>query len=431
MHLNTYKLRNSKHCQDYGVANQIFNLMYYSAPSVMKELRDFLFEGADYYTDKYDGETSLDIETLLMMRILDQIEQDYPDRRVQPDVPYPLCIGQGRILGDDIARLLAYKNVVPRLVLINYIKNIMALHIGIYVLRLFQIVPDLIHRGEFHPNCRECPVQAKEAGLFQACSFPVHILTDMGENYRTHMAELARQQYNRHSEQMNLYVRAHIMLKKLHEFAQDQILRGRITQPQTLQDVLALRDYQDEMELRTFFEVRIRNLMASEDGEEPDQRLVSIRRLNLTELETYVEMIYLLRQQFHQKYYTQLLDAIFQKNGESGLMRQGYGTINRRRYNLGSNLLETMVQIAVLQPRDDEGFFTQSILVNDFIDWLQRRYGMYVGKLPDQQEGTVTDLKALRENVQEFKHRLREIGFYTDLSDAYISQVIRPRYHID
>ena len=62
MHLNTYKLRNTKHCRDYGVAEQLFNLLYCGAPDVMKELRDFLFLGADYYTDKYDGQTDLDIE---------------------------------------------------------------------------------------------------------------------------------------------------------------------------------------------------------------------------------------------------------------------------------------------------------------------------------------------------------------------------------
>src|SRR6266702_4685229 len=96
MHLNTYKLRNSKFNKDYGVADQIFSLLFHGAREVMKSLRDFLLKGADYFEDKYDGKTDLDIETLLMMRILDQTERDHPDLRRLPDIPVPLCLGQAR-----------------------------------------------------------------------------------------------------------------------------------------------------------------------------------------------------------------------------------------------------------------------------------------------------------------------------------------------
>ena len=112
-------------------------------------------------------------------------------------------------------------------------------------------------------------------------------------------------------------------------------------------------------------------------------------------------------------------------------MRQGYGKRNSRRYALASGLLETLVQIAVLEPISNHGFRTRSIRIDNFIEWLQKRYGMYLGRLSDKHEPTITDLEAMRLNVLAFKDRLREIGFYTDLSDAYISQVIRPRYYIE
>ena len=35
------------------------------------------------------------------------------------------------------------------------------------------------------------------------------------------------------------------------------------------------------------------------------------------------------------------------------------------------------------------------------------------------------------ENVEAFKLKLRQIGFYNDLSDAYILQKVRPRYQMD
>jgi len=431
MHLNTYKLRNPRYCNDSGVADQIFTLFYFGAPDVMKKLRDFLLRGVDYYTDRYDGQADLDIETLLMMRILDQKDQDYPDKRKEPNIHVPLCLGQARILGDDIDHLLAYQDKVPRLVLIGYIKNILSLHVGIYMLRLFQIVPDMVVRGTTHPTCRDCPVQVENPELFEACSFPVHILTDMGEDYHSHMAELARQQFNVHVEQLNTYVRAHLVLRKLKEFGEDLASDGRIERPQSLEEILALRDY-DPLELKTYFKARIRSLIASDGDTTPDERLEIIRRLGLSELNTYIEMLYLLRQPHQQSFYIRLLDSLFQKNRETGLMRQGYGRINsKRRYGMGSGLLETIVQIAVLEQAAGDGFRTHTIRVDDFIEWLRRRYGIYISRLPTNREPLIADLEALRQNVQAFKNRLREIGFYTDLSDAYVAQVIRPRYHIE
>ena len=194
MHLNVYKLRNPAFNRDYGVAEQIFSMLYYGANDVMHNLKDFLLEGVDIYTDKYDGQKDLDIETLLIMRILDQKERDYSDDRKQKDIPVPLCLGQARILGDDIARLLAYSSKVPRLVLIDYIKSVLALHTGIYLLRLYQIVPNLVMHGVKNEVCKDCPVQAHNSDGFTKCAFPVNIVADMGENYRSHMAELARQQ---------------------------------------------------------------------------------------------------------------------------------------------------------------------------------------------------------------------------------------------
>jgi len=41
------------------------------------------------------------------------------------------------------------------------------------------------------------------------------------------------------------------------------------------------------------------------------------------------------------------------------------------------------------------------------------------------------DHKAFRDNVRAMKDRLREIGFYDDMSDAYNAQTIRPRYAVD
>jgi hypothetical protein len=68
-------------------------------------------------------------------------------------------------------------------------------------------------------------------------------------------------------------------------------------------------------------------------------------------------------------------------------------------------------------------------LIDDFTIWLRERYGLVI--LPNKLDASIEDNKSFNQNLNNLKRRLREIGFYTDLSDAYNTQTIRPRYPID
>lgn len=65
---------------------------------------------------------------------------------------------------------------------------------------------------------------------------------------------------------------------------------------------------------------------------------------------------------------------------------------------------------------------------------MRERYGLYIDRLPAGDGFSVPsieDRQALSENLEEFKKRLREVGYYRDLSDAYVTQTIVPRYQIN
>ena len=147
--------------------------------------------------------------------------------------------------------------------------------------------------------------------------------------------------------------------------------------------------------------------------------------------ETFVELVALERTYNYRRELTRQLDAVFMKNQETCLLRQGKGKSNRRRWYLGSQLLEFLVQIAVLQPEGSGGglhFISRPILIDDFVGWMRSRYGLVI--MPDWVEATIEDNKAFNNNLNNLKRRLREIGFYNDLSDAYNTQTIQPRYPI-
>ena len=99
----------------------------------------------------------------------------------------------------------------------------------------------------------------------------------------------------------------------------------------------------------------------------------------------------------------------------------------------GLRLLEVLLQIAVLKPGGAEGFHTGELRVDELLVFLRERYGIFIDQLPRGDGFATTSIegrRALRHNVRAFTGRLREIGFYRDLSDAYVTQTITPRYRI-
>lgn len=126
------------------------------------------------------------------------------------------------------------------------------------------------------------------------------------------------------------------------------------------------------------------------------------------------------------------MDSISQKNNERGYLAQGRSKKHPRRYVLGTRLLETLVQIQVLHLENDR-FVTKSLSIEELTKNLRERYGLIINGLSEERfsNADVNTILAFKENVEAFKFKLRQIGFYNDLSDAYILQKVRPRYQMD
>jgi hypothetical protein len=141
-----------------------------------------------------------------------------------------------------------------------------------------------------------------------------------------------------------------------------------------------------------------------------------------------------MRGKFHREYLVRCIDSLLQKNRESGLLKQSRGKFAERRFFMGTRLLEVILQIAVLKPQG-KSFVSAEIRIDDLIQFLSARYGIYVDRLPERFDSigspSILDRQALRGNFEAFKTRLREIGFFQDLSDAWITQTVTPRYRIE
>ena len=231
LHGNTYKFRNAKHTRDYGAAEQIYWMLFYARKGKGQAARDalkrFFFPGIDLVTDRYDPNASVDVETQAILRLDHQVTQDMKDSK-EPSRFQPLCIGQADIMADDILRLLAYEPYIPRSVLVDYLKTLMAFHLALYHLKLLQMLPKLVKQRSGNDLCtaKECPINPGLDNALEGCPYRVALVVDMGDVNNPHMAELARKSTDRLYRQIPAFVQANFVIKKLDEMAENLRLQA-------------------------------------------------------------------------------------------------------------------------------------------------------------------------------------------------------------
>lgn len=445
LHLNAYKLRNPKQSQDYRGAEHLYSMIQAGDPSLIRRLADFLGQGmsASGSYDTYDGETTLDLDTLMIVRMV-----DWPSLRDSPSgegmlLEPPLCLGQARLLCVDLRRLLAYAEVVPRRVLIGYLRTAFGLHLGLCLLRLFCQLPGWVRDKKAHPACLNCPVDPNSDRPFTECPYAfqnpaaetpeVELLVDMGEDYTSHMATRSRESCARAYARINDFIHAVFLVNQVKRFAESDRARQHLERPPDSIAGLVSLLQQPPQVLQDYFSDRLDGILPSNTVRDERPEIQAVYQMReLTPLGRFIELVALERTRYYRKYLTEQLDSVLMKNQDTCLLRQGKGWRNERRWHIGSQLLEMLVQIAVLESTGQQAgttFHSQPILIDEFVTWLRDRYGLVL--MPDWPNATIQDYEAFNHNLRFLRRRLREIGFYTDLSDAYNAQVIHPRYPID
>jgi hypothetical protein len=188
-----------------------------------------------------------------------------------------------------------------------------------------------------------------------------------------------------------------------------------------------LRDPPPQME--GFFEEKISQAIALENPDDAEDPLVvDLLKLSGTALYKYVELICLKRMRLEHGQLVRLVDSLGQKNRDGGFIRQNPGVSAPRWFVLDSHLLETLVHVALVEPSPQP--WTRPILIRDFLAWLRDRYGIEL-YAPAYRPVPPEEYAGWRMNQEAFRERLRQIGFFSDLSDAFNSQTIRPRYLLD
>lgn len=423
LHGFTYRFR-SRRTRSYGADEQLYEMLSHASEKgrlALERLREFFFAGVDARTERPRLGGDIDVETQALISLSEAVRGEITDRaatRPRRSHP-PLYSDAAGLLADDVLRLLFHRELIPRTVLIDYLKILFAFHLALYHLKIMKLLPALV-RGDRN-------VQPGGGFFLDVTGLP-----------HTGAAKLAERSAAAWLGRIPAFVGATFTVKKLDDLAEYLTRRDQFRRPPggyfTVPDLLPLLDAKRRKDRDVYAAGRLSAIEASRTlGEDDDPGYAQLLRLGLDDFTAYIEVIMHFRGRFHRQYLTECLDSLLLKNRPGAMIAQPRG--RERRFTLDSRLLEVLLQLALL--RADAGnplsLKTAALRVDEFLAILRDRYGLYVDELPDGDgfgPAIVTDHAALRENRSAFIARLREIGFYSDLSDAYLTQTITPRYTI-
>jgi hypothetical protein len=266
------------------------------------------------------------------------------------------------------------------------------------------------------------------------------LFVDVAGKPDSRIAQLAAQSADAHYRRIPQFVRAYFVARKLDEFGRNLLALGAIpggTKKQfALWELLQLLNDQRAQDRENFFGMRLMDMVEQATGEEDtiDPEIQRVLDLKLGKMDTYIECLTALRGDFHRSFIVRALDSFLLKNRPGALLAQTRAKGAPRRFVLDSRLLQVLLQLAVLEVNGTQGFYTREIKIEDLLVFLRERYGIYIDLLPTGEgfsEPSIEDREALRQNKTAFKAKLRDIGFFQDLSDAYVTQHVTPRYRIE
>ena len=428
LHLSTIKLLDPRvRSQDRDVSVFLYNV--FKGTTIASDgdfLMSYLLEGT-----KRDGQfnlvadeskfNELDIETQFLLRLLDSFKVDLPSLKsnLVPDYKF-LCDAQQKQIVTDTMKLLVYKNAVPRRELFQYLTVLFNFHTAMFALKTFSQINAVVQTQ--NAKCGTCVTIKAENDFHKLCkcNFQPKIFVDLTIGQDKICDALSKKSVESDYNEMYKYFKSHYKLFKLSEFAK--------TQGNQNPTVEQLSGYITNPSIDGYFLVKLSDIINDEDlKDDPD--IQTILQMDISPLDKYVEILcadksnWKLRVNKHKE----LMKHLCSMNQEDGFLQGGRG--RQRKYVLGNVLLEVLVQLAVVSA-DPKGFKTESITIVSFVEWLKTRYGIYINEWITGNDSPET-AKALNNNYLALKERLRQLGFYTDLSDASNSQVIKPRFKIE
>ncbi|MCM1177658.1 MAG: hypothetical protein NC335_07940 [Bacteroides sp.] len=411
LHLESYRIRNQKHTKDYNTADQLY-IMIRQRPEIMEALKNYMSIGWDNNSKLVTSDSQVDVDTAGVLQLMSLVEIDPKVTTASLNYVKPILEKQADLFCEDVKRLLYYQKSIPRSVFIEYLRVLTGFHLSLYFQKLIKALPQMIFDGEVKSD------------------YDWNIVVDMTDSLEGNVANIACADMESELNGLMDYITSTMKINAVGKY---------LNEPNNINLILqTIKNRPDDFE--SYFRFKLNAIIerydeVAEDPEEAKQSKEELKQYLEYEnsfFDKYISCVAKVRAPYQYRYSYQFFDSASMKNQDSAFLADGRSRKHPRRAVIGSKLLEVLVQLVVLTPKD--GLYeSYSLSINELISRLRNRYGLIIDGTQEERfkDADITTHLAFRENVESLKNKLRQIGFYTDLSDASILQKIRPRYNVN
>ena len=411
LHLESYRIRNQRHTRDYNSADQLF-IMLSQRPEVMKALKDYLSIGWDNASRKIVDSPTLDVDTAGILHLIKLVDIDTKASTSQMLIK-PILEKQANLFCDDVMRLLSYQYSIPRSVFIDYLRVLVGFHLSLYFQKLVYLLPKMVKEGTLDVEDDWSQV------------------VDLTDKLDSSVSPIACADMDKTLNGLMDYIRASYSIK---------VMRRLVTPHASVATALSMiknpsveNNADINASLRNIFNRYYNNAKTTEEMQEAEQNVKELQeylQYEETPLEKYVQCLMKVGAAYQLKFSRDFLDKSSMKNESSALIIDGRSRKHTRRGAIGSKLLEVLVQLLVLNQKDNGELESRPLSIRQLAQEIRNRYGLIIDGTGESRfkDADIKTHLAFKDNMTALKNKLRQIGFYTDLSDASSLQKIRPRY---
>jgi hypothetical protein len=395
---------------------------------------------------EYDGQTDLDTLTRLSLMLLDGFHSAPSRVKRDKEEASGACPVLVRAFGADIhSYLIAYHDRMPTQAFMHYLQGLLRFELYMYTLKLVYAVNELVVYPE------QLPVAMQEE--FYPSGPQVYL--DFTGKMDSESAYMAKARVGRDIGAYQQFFTSNLMLRQLDSYVGslrggrwrtliENELKGNETGPLYLQKLLTLQDHPqlgmliETLAMNTTDKIRDFNSQTKNDQERDvqEEELAWLKAIENSGGESAVERVVALLGEAQRSdsvnHYLRWCWDVGGNEHPFSLIEGRRSYRNSWKYSPTNELLSVLVQLAATRIGSTEGQSTQSkeiktIRLQDFLIFLERRFGILIDRPPAQFEGTEY-VAAARENLRAMLRRLRQMGIFRDLSDDFTAQTLHPPY---
>lgn len=372
------------------------------------------------FVPSFDGtSTDLDANVLLSLYYLEGFEPGRPLAARGRELDWdPVMPGVMADLGDQLYDFLTvYRGRLPTIALAHHLAALVNLGLFTTSLRLFHLVTDVCRGQADHPDLSEIPPAAR-----------TEIYVDFTRQSGGDSDRLAGECVDRDLELVPAYLEDMLLLKTLDRYARNYPKLQAYIQdksgPEWLRGLLAMRD-DPRVEMRASIELEGilgETMRATGSSFEEVQEEIAQATCSPEPLDQVVAAI----RASQKKNSTQKTVQWFWNTGgmrkQAGLLRGNLrGRRRAWRYAMTDELLTTLLLSTLVDP--DRGEPLPKMRLATLLETLETRWGLLIAQPPAARADASTRAVA-NANLAAFTGRLRQMGFFADLSDDFNAQYV-------